>query len=45
MLGDERALVTIHPSAILRAPDEDARRAEYQRFVTDLSVARESEAG
>ena len=40
-----RALVTIHPSAILRAPDEDARRAEYQRFVTDLSVARESEAG
>ncbi len=33
-------LATIHPSAILRAPDEDARRAEYAHFVSDLRTAR-----
>src|SRR5438876_10934007 len=27
---------TIHPSAILRAPDEATRRAEFDRFVQDL---------
>ncbi|HEX2025110.1 MAG TPA: UdgX family uracil-DNA binding protein [Actinomycetota bacterium] len=27
---------TIHPSAILRAPDEDSRREEYEAFVADL---------
>lgn len=27
---------TIHPSAILRAPDDDARREEMQRFIGDL---------
>ncbi len=27
---------TVHPSAILRAPDDDARRAEMKRFVADL---------
>ena len=27
---------TVHPSSILRAPDEDARREEMQRFVDDL---------
>ena len=27
---------TIHPSAILRAPDEEARHAEMERFVADL---------
>jgi DNA polymerase len=35
----ERTMATIHPSAILRAPDEEARRAEYARFVEDLKVA------
>ena len=30
---------TIHPSAILRAPDADARRDEMQRFVEDLRAA------
>ena len=34
-----RTLVTIHPSAILRAPDDEARRAEYAHFVADLEVA------
>jgi len=27
---------TVHPSSILRAPDEATRRAEYARFVADL---------
>ncbi len=27
---------TVHPSSILRAPDDDARRAEMRRFVADL---------
>src|SRR5215469_568690 len=30
------ALATVHPSALLRAPDEDTRRREIQRFVEDL---------
>jgi DNA polymerase len=29
---------TVHPSAVLRAPDEEARHQEYQRFVQDLKV-------
>ncbi len=28
---------TIHPSSILRAPDEETRRLEYKLFVDDLS--------
>jgi DNA polymerase len=37
-----RVTATVHPSSILRAPDEDARRAEMERFVADLAaVARE----
>ncbi len=31
-----RVLATIHPSAILRAPDDAARHAENRRFVDDL---------
>lgn len=31
-------LVTIHPSAILRATDPDRRHAEYERFVSDLRL-------
>ena len=27
---------TVHPSSILRAPDNESRRAEMQRFVADL---------
>ena len=30
------ALVTVHPSSILRAPDEEARRTAYRDFVRDL---------
>ena len=31
-----RVLATVHPSSILRAPDDETRRAEMQRFVDDL---------
>ena len=34
-----KALVTVHPSYLLRLPDEDARVREYQRFVDDLKIA------
>jgi DNA polymerase len=30
-------LATVHPSALLRAPDEETRRAETRRFVEDLA--------
>jgi DNA polymerase len=33
------ALVTVHPSYLLRLPDEDARKHEYKRFVEDLKIA------
>ncbi|HEV3472091.1 MAG TPA: UdgX family uracil-DNA binding protein, partial [Actinomycetota bacterium] len=32
-------VATIHPSSILRAPDEAARRAEMDGFIADLRVA------
>jgi uracil-DNA glycosylase len=31
---------TVHPSAILRAPDEEQRHIEYQKFVDDLKKVR-----
>ena len=31
-----RVTATVHPSSILRAPDDDSRRAEMRRFVADL---------
>ncbi|MGH7277207.1 MAG: UdgX family uracil-DNA binding protein [Candidatus Rokuibacteriota bacterium] len=31
-----RVMATVHPSSILRAPDEETRRVEMQRFVEDL---------
>jgi uracil-DNA glycosylase family protein len=31
-------MATVHPSSILRAPDDEARHAEYERFVHDLRV-------
>ena len=30
------AMATVHPSALLRAPDEETRRREIERFVDDL---------
>ena len=37
--GDRKALVTVHPSYLLRLPDPKARKLEYQRFVDDLRIA------
>jgi DNA polymerase len=34
-----RGLLTVHPSFLLRLPDETARRAEYSKFVSDLKLA------
>jgi DNA polymerase len=39
-----RGLVTVHPSYLLRLPDEAARAAEYARFVADLEQARATSA-
>ena len=40
-LNDTTSLwVTIHPSFLLRIPDEARRRAEYARFVQELTAAR-----
>jgi len=33
------ALVTVHPSYLLRLPDEDAKKREYACFVADLRTA------
>jgi uracil-DNA glycosylase family protein len=35
-----RALATVHPSSLLRQPDEKSRQREYERFVVDLRAAR-----
>ena len=33
-----RVIATVHPSSILRAPDEHARHEEFAKFVNDLRV-------
>jgi DNA polymerase len=45
-----RVMATVHPSSILRAPDDEARREEMRRFVGDLKriaaeIARPPRAG
>ncbi|MDB6037474.1 MAG: phage polymerase-related protein [Verrucomicrobiales bacterium] len=32
-------MATVHPSSILRAPDEETRRIEMERFIADLRTA------
>lgn len=46
-LGDWHGLVvsTIHPSAVLRAPDPEARESAYAGFVGDLTTAGRAAAG
>ena len=34
-----KALVTVHPSYLLRLPDAEAKAREYERFVDDLRMA------
>jgi DNA polymerase len=36
-----RAMATVHPSYLLRLPDEDARHAGYADFVRDLALLRD----
>jgi len=45
-LGDRPGLVTQHPSAILRVPDDAARRRAFAEFAQDVQAARKlTEAG
>lgn len=39
--GGTRGLITVHPSYLLRIPDEAAKAAAWHDFVQDLTVARE----
>jgi uracil-DNA glycosylase len=34
-----KVLATVHPSSLLRQPDEESRQREYRRFVADLRAA------
>jgi DNA polymerase len=36
-----KALVTVHPSYLLRQPDAEAKAREYARFIADLKIAAE----
>ena len=36
-----KALVTVHPSYLLRLPDPEAKAQQYRRFVDDLRIAAE----
>jgi uracil-DNA glycosylase family protein len=38
--GATRVLATVHPSSILRAPDHESRRREFDAFVADLALVR-----
>src|SRR5216117_2754755 len=35
-----KTIATVHPSSLLRQPDEESRQREYNRFVVDLRAAR-----
>ena len=41
---DAQLYITVHPSFLLRLPDERARQVEYARFVDDLRAIREAAA-
>jgi uracil-DNA glycosylase len=43
--GKQPGFVTVHPSFLLRLPDEDSKAAEYARFVADLRRIRTMTAG
>jgi DNA polymerase len=40
-----KVVATVHPSSILRAPDEETRHAEMEKFIADLSVVAELISG
>jgi len=33
-----KVMATVHPSSILRAPDEETRHLEMQHFIADLRI-------
>jgi uracil-DNA glycosylase family protein len=35
-------MATVHPSSLLRAPDDETRRRETERFVADLKIVRKA---
>ncbi len=35
-------MATVHPSSLLRAPDEETRRRETRRFIEDLRLVHEA---
>ena len=37
--ADRSTLITVHPSFLLRIPDEQGRQVEYAKFVRDLQLA------
>jgi DNA polymerase len=39
-LQGQRGIITVHPSYLLRIPDEASKTAEYKKFVADLKLAR-----
>jgi uracil-DNA glycosylase len=39
LAGGVHVLVTVHPSYLLRLPDEESRHREYDLFVRDLKIA------
>ena len=41
MDGNATGFVTVHPSYLLRLPDEDAKAREYAAFVQDLRAIKE----
>ncbi|HEY6440747.1 MAG TPA: UdgX family uracil-DNA binding protein [Acetobacteraceae bacterium] len=45
MRDGQTVFVTVHPSYLLRVPDEDAKAREYRAFVTDLRKVAELVAG
>jgi uracil-DNA glycosylase family protein len=38
----DKVIATVHPSSLLRQPDEESREREYKNFVADLRVAIEA---
>ncbi|WP_425330000.1 UdgX family uracil-DNA binding protein [Terrirubrum flagellatum] len=40
MFGEFPGFITVHPSFLLRVPDEDAKAREYEAFVADMKKVR-----
>jgi uracil-DNA glycosylase len=36
-----QTFITVHPSSLLRAPDEETRQRDYAQFVADLRLVAE----